>query len=269
MENKLRKHINKKFKIYPKTKEIVEVREELFSIMLDKYNDCLQSGETAEESYRSAVEMMADYKAAIREVETGSSMSALKKSLVSLAAISSFYFISLTLIYLFVSMFLVDSFEKTWLIAVGGAFVYIVFLSFNGYRYARLFNLRVLTRCAVALIFISMIPVLYVFPSMVLSVTGNGHIWGRSWMMVIVISLGYLLADYLVFRRQLSIFERGMHLVAAGLVFTTLLYFLASMWLGLWSSAWILYVLYLAIVSLAFYIGEKTGKFLNEKTGDE
>ena len=30
MENKLRKYINKKFHLYPKTKEIVEVREELW-----------------------------------------------------------------------------------------------------------------------------------------------------------------------------------------------------------------------------------------------
>ena len=104
MENKLRKYINKKFKMYPKTKEIVEVREELYSIMLDKYNDCLQNGESPESSYQYAIEMMVDYKDAIREVETGSSLSALKKKLINLAAISSFYFICLTLIYLFVSM---------------------------------------------------------------------------------------------------------------------------------------------------------------------
>ncbi len=69
METKLRKYVNRKFLLYPKTNEIVEVREELYSIMLDKYNDCLDMGITQDECYKKAIEMMADYKEAIREVE--------------------------------------------------------------------------------------------------------------------------------------------------------------------------------------------------------
>jgi len=109
MKEKLRKYINRKFFLYPKTKEIIEVREELYSIMLDKYNDCLHSGMSAEESYKRAIEMMIDYKQAIREVEKGSSLSALKKDLISTASICSFHFITLTLIYFFVSMVVLKS----------------------------------------------------------------------------------------------------------------------------------------------------------------
>ena len=81
MEEKLKRYIDRKFLLYPKTKEILEVRDELYSIMLDKYNDCLNMGITQEESYKRATEMTDDYKEAIRELEKGSSLGALKKTL--------------------------------------------------------------------------------------------------------------------------------------------------------------------------------------------
>ena len=267
MENKLRKYINKKFHLYPKTKEFVEVREELYSIMLDKYYDCLEMGMPSEDSYQSAIEMMADYKAAIREVETGSSLGALKKNLINTAAISSFYFIMVTLIYLFVSMFMANTFERTWLIAVGGAFVYLVYLSVNAYKYAKLFQLKVLSRCGIGLMYISTIPVLYVFPSMYLDIIKMKNVWSHTWLIILVIILCYIMTDYFVYRKQIHILEKGLHLTAAGLVLTTILYLSISMWFDLWNAAWIVYVVYLAIVSLVFYIGEKTGKIFNENTG--
>ena len=41
MKKKLEKYINRKFLLYPKTRDILEVRDELYSIVLDRYNDCL------------------------------------------------------------------------------------------------------------------------------------------------------------------------------------------------------------------------------------
>lgn len=260
MQNKLRKYINKKFRLYPKTKEILEVREELFSIVLDKYNDSIQSGMSEEQSYREAIDMMVDYKEAIREVETGSSLSALKRNVISIAAFSTFYFIMLTAVYLFVSMVVFDSFQHTWLLAVGGTFVYLVYFSIKAYQYATLFNLNVLARCGIGLIYLSFIPVFYVLPSLYVSVIGYPSIWGQSWMLVLFILLLYILTDYLVYRKQISGMQRGLHLIAAGLILTTIVYLSASIWFHQWGTAWIVYVAYLALVSLSFYIVEKTGK---------
>jgi len=260
MQNKLRKYINKKFRLYPKTKEILEVREELFSIILDKYNDCIQSGMDEERSFREAIEMMIDYKEAIREVETGSSLSALKRNVISIAAFSTFYFVMLTAVYLFVSIVVFESFEHTWLIAVGGTFVYLVYFSVKAYQYATLFNLNVLARYGIGLIYFSLIPAFYVFPSLYVSVMGYPSIWGQSWVIVILIVLLYILTDYIVYRKQISGIQRGLHLIAAGLLLTTVLYLAFSIYFELWSKAWILYVVYLALVSLVFFISEKTGK---------
>lgn len=260
MENKLRKYINKKFRLYPKTIEILEVREELFSIILDKYNDCIQTGMNEEQSFREAIELMVDYKEAVREVETGSSLSALKRKAISMAAISTFYFVMLTAVYLFVSMVVVGSFEHTWLIAVGGAFIYLVYFSINAYQYTKLFNLNILSRCGIGLIYFTLIPVFYVFPSLYVAVMGYPSIWGQSWLIIILILLLYIMTDYIVYRKQISTLQRGLHLIAAGFALTTILYLFVSIWFDLWGTAWIVYVLYLALISLAFYIWEKTGK---------
>ncbi len=260
MQNRLRKYINKKFRLYPKTKEILEVREELFTIILDKYSDCMQSGMDEERSFQEAIEMMADYKEAIREVETGSSLSALKRNVISIAAFSTFYFVMLTAVYLFISMVVYDTFENTWLLAVGGAFAYLVYFSVKAYQYATLFNLNVLARYGIGLMYFCLIPAFFVFPSLYVTVMGYPSIWGQSWLIIVLILLLYILTDYIVYRHQISGIQRGLHLIAAGLVFTTFLYFAASLYFQLWSTAWILYVLYLALVSLAFFISEKTGK---------
>lgn len=260
MEAKIRKHINRKFFMYPKIDKILEVREELYTIMLDKYNDCLDSGMTKEESYKKAIEMMADYKAAIKEVETGNSLGALKKNLITVASFSSFYFIALTFIYLLVSMVVLRTFEKTWLIPVGGAFVYLLYFSVIAYQYTKLFNFQTLKRCGIALIYFCLIPLLYVFPSLYLSVVQSRNIWPFSWVVVIFIGFLYIMTDYIAYRKRISSLERDIHILSAGFLFTTILYLAASMWFQLWSTAWIIYVLYLALASLAFYISEKTRK---------
>jgi hypothetical protein len=260
MEQKLRKLINRKLFLYPKTDKIIEVREELYSIMLDKYNDCLDAGMSREESYKEAAEMMADYKDAIKEVETGSSLSALKKNLISMASFSTFYFIVMTFVYLLVSMVVLKTFEKTWLIVVGGAFVYLLYFSIIAYSYAGMFNFITLKRCGIGLIYISLIPIFYVFPSLYLSVVYSKNVWSFSWLVVIIIGFLYILSDYIANRKRISSLERDLHFLAAGFLLTTGIYLSASIWFGLWSTAWIVYVLYLALASLAFYVGGKTSK---------
>jgi hypothetical protein len=260
MEKKLRKYINRKFFLYPKTDKIIEVREELYSIMLDQYNDCLASGMSEEESYKKATEMTLDYKDAVKEVETGSSLGALKKNLISTASFSTFYFLTLTAIYLFVSIVVLKSFAKTWLIPVGGAFAFLLFFAVNGYQYASLFNFKALKRWGIGLIYASLVPILYVFPSLYLSVVHSKNVWGHSWLIAVILVFLYIITDYIAFRKRISSFERDIHLLASGLILTTILYLAASIWFHLWGSAWILYVVYLAIVSLAFYISEKTGR---------
>ena len=194
-------------------------------------------------------------------MEKGSSLSALKRNLIGLIFFSSFYFITLTLIYLFVSMVVLKTFSKTWLIAVAGSFIYLVYLSASLYGYAQLFNFSKLARWGIGLIYFSLIPIFYIFPSMYLSVVRSRSIWHYSWINAVIIVFLYMITDYIVNRDGLSVFQRELYILAVGLLLTTILYISISMWFKLWDVAWMLYVVYLALVSLAFFIRGKKGRF--------
>jgi len=257
MEMKLRSYINRKFFMYPKTKEIVELREELYSMMVDKYNDYQKNGFTKEESYKEALSLLEDYKSAIKEVETGNSLTVLKKKLSSSLSFSVFYFITLTCIYLYVSMVALNSFRNTWLVVVGGAFVYLIYFAANMLGYAYMFDMRVLTRCFVGVLFLNCIPLLYVFPSLLLSELYRKPVWRYSWLVLPVIAFIYLLTDLIIFAKNAPKLALNIHILVTGFALTTVVYLILSCLGHLWNIAWILYVVYLAIIALGFYVREK------------
>ena len=151
-------------------------------------------------------------------------------------------------------MVILKSFKKTWLIAVGGSFIYLIYFSISLYKYAKLFNFKTLSRWGIAFIYISLIPLIYVFPSLYLSVVHSKNIWNRSWLVVIIIVFFYIITDYIVNKKYMSIVEKDILIFASGLLLTTFLYLFISMKFNVWGIAWILYVLYLSLISLIFYI---------------
>ncbi len=257
MKNKLRNYINRKFFIYPKTTGIVELREELFSMMCDKYDDCQMSGQSRTACYKQALTVMDDYKMAVREVERGSSLEALRKKLVSFLAFSAFYFMILTAIYLYVSMVTLVSFEKTWLIIVAGAFLYLIFLSSNMYDYTKMFEMQTLSRVFLGCIFAALIPTFYVLPSLCASVLLSTGIWRASWLVIPVIALIYLVTDLLLFGKKGNRLAFWIELAFAGFVLSSCVYLTISHFYQLWSVAWIVFVVYLAFVALTVFINEK------------
>lgn len=257
MEIKLRRYVDRKFRLYPKTVEILELQEELYSMMRDKYRDCQNSGMSKEASYKQALTFMKDYKLAIREVETGSSLGALRKKTIGSLAFSAFYFIAVVCAFLYLSMVTFKSFDNTWLIIVGGAFVYLVYLAANVLGYARMFRLRILLRCSLAFLFLTFVPLLYVFPSLVADELLGMPAWEHSWLLLPVLLFAYILTDLIAFWKTTSKKCRGFELALGGLVLATAIYLIVAYFYSLWNIAWIVYLVYLSIAALAFYISKK------------
>ncbi len=262
MEQKLRRYVDGKFRIYPKTTEITELREELFSMMRDKYRDCQNNGMSKEASYKQALTFMDNYKLAIREVETGSKLGALRKRFIGSLAFSVFYFIAFICAYLYIRMVTVKSFEATWLIIVGGAFIYVVYLAVNALGYARMFDMKVLSRCSLGFLFASLIPLLYVFPNLLADVLYGKPAWEYSWLAIPVILFIYILTDLIAFGKNTNKNCLGFEIALAGLALTTAVYLIVAYLYSLWGIAWIIYLVYLSIAALTFYISKKisTGK---------
>lgn len=262
MEERLRKYVNRKFRMYPKTRDIVELREELYSMMCDKYEDCIKSGMSKDKSYRKALTFMEDYRLAIREVETGSALAALRKKFLGTIAFSVFYLVLLTGIYLYVSMVALKSFQNTWLIGVGGVFVFLIFIAGNIISYAKMFDMKGLLRGGVGFLFLCFMPLLYVFPSLLLDELYNISVWEYSWLLVPIVVLLWATTDIIIFGKSTGkLFLIGEWLFA-GFLLTSIIYLCISYFYGLWSVAWIIYLAYLAVVALAVFISKikKAGK---------
>lgn len=255
MKEQLRKYICKRFRRYPKTKEILELREELYSMMCDKFDDCVAQGESEKESLRKACELMQDCKSAVREVELGSSLGALRKKLTDLLAFSAVFIMTLTCAYLFLSLCVFKTFEKTWILPVVGAFIYLIYIAVSLHGYAKMFEFRRLQRIAFGGIFASLLPMLYVLPGMVAGMFLGKSIWSFSWILVIVLGIIYLASDITFFVESKLGFR--LELAGLGLAISTLVYLVLSMIYGVWNVAWLVYVVYLVIVAFAIYFAEK------------
>ena len=254
MREELKKYAWRKFRRYPKTKEITDLRDELYSMMCDKFDDCVAAGTDEKEAARQARELMNDCTEAVRDAELGSSMGALRRLLVGLLTFSAAFMLALTCVYLYISLVTLKSFDKSWLLMVAGSFVYVVYVAFKLYNYAKSFGFRGPTRLAFGGIFLSLVPLLYVLPSLTAQVLFERNFWQKSWLIALVIAAVWLTADMMLFAHGTKAF--WWELAGLGFLVTTIVFLAFSVFTGAWNVAWLVYVLYLVIVAFAIYFAE-------------
>ena len=224
-------------------------------MMCDKFDDCVAQGYSQEESLKKACELMQDCKSAVREIEVGSSLGALRKRMTDLLAFSAVFLMTLTCAYLVLSICVFKTFEKTWMLPVVGAFAYLIYIATSLHSYAKMFEFRGLQRIAFGGIFLSLLPMLYVLPGMVAGIFLGKNIWPTSWLIVILLGIIYLAADITFFVESKLGFR--LELAGLGLGIATLLYLALSMTYGIWNVAWLVYVVYLVIAAFTIYFVEK------------
>ena len=61
--------VNRKFAFYPNTQEVLDLKEELISIMIDKYHD-LPEKMTEKQKIKSCLEVMGSYKDVLYDLES-------------------------------------------------------------------------------------------------------------------------------------------------------------------------------------------------------
>ncbi len=254
MREEVKKYAWRKFRRYPKTKEITDLRDELYSMMCDKYDDCVAAGADEKDAARQAKELLNDCTAAVRDAELGSSMGALRRTLVGLLTFSAAFMLALTCVYLFLSLVTLGSFDKTWMLIVAGSFVYVVYVAVKLYNYARHFGFNGARRVAFGGVFLSLAPLLYVLPSLTANVLFDTNIWGKSWLIAPLLAAIWLTADMLLFARGTKAF--WWEFAALGFLVTTVIFLTFSVFTGAWNVSWLVYVLYLVVVAFAIYFAE-------------
>ena len=69
MQNRLRQYMDSLFEEAPKTKRVVELKEEILQNITDKYNDLLSEGKSEEAAYNIAVASVGDVSGLIQELK--------------------------------------------------------------------------------------------------------------------------------------------------------------------------------------------------------
>jgi len=129
MNEQIREYVNKLLKDAPQNRRIDELREELISGCMDKYEDLTGSGMNPEEAYRAVVAGIGDVDGLVQELSQSTLVDELKATVTGKgkqaklrAAASSSLWSLITIVYFLVS-FATFRWDVTWMIFVFGAFL--------------------------------------------------------------------------------------------------------------------------------------------------
>ncbi len=106
MNEKLRNHINTLFADAPKTRQAIDLKDELLANLIERYNDLVESGVSEEDAYKNAIDNIGDVSELIRNLKENDilnysqSEENRKKSALVLSISVALYFLgALALIY--------------------------------------------------------------------------------------------------------------------------------------------------------------------------
>ena len=176
MIKRFRSFIDREFAGYPESKQLSDLKEELVSVLMDKYNDGLENGMNELDSYSKAIESMSDLRAQYKD-----EMDALHftKDEVVAKTINTFivsilYFLGLTIVFLALQFTIGKKGEPAWLVWPLGAMIYVVSLFVMLNQNGKLSKSKLLKRGSIYGIGMALATLLYmvmlfghkVFPSM-------------------------------------------------------------------------------------------------------
>lgn len=237
--NKIKKTVNRKFSYYPETKEVLDLKEELLSIMIDKYND-LQDG-TEKQKYKECLEIMSSYKEVLHDIEVEASHPFLKDKLLGFSIFGTCYFLFVVLLYVIISQFVFQNYHSTISIVVAPSIIFSLITTVYILLYCKKMKLEVMTRICLGLSFFSLAVTLYVVPNFILTSIFDINIWHPSWLIIMVIGYIYLLVDKLIYPHS-SPKKRLIRNCLNLLALVTTLYLCVSFLTGLWSFTWLAFV---------------------------
>jgi len=122
MKEQFEKHIDNLLKNAPRTRRIVDLREELLSGCLDKYEDLINSGTSEEDAYNEVISGIGDIHDLIGQVKKPINYTAM------IGAASSALWPLIVLIYMVLG-FVWDLWHPGWLVFVGGALIELLIIA--------------------------------------------------------------------------------------------------------------------------------------------
>jgi MFS family permease len=246
MVERFQKYLDKKFHVYPKSKALADLKEELLGNLMDRYNEYVAEGLSQEDAYNKAVASVGDTGDAARLADSsaGLKVKALRAGLG--LSITALYWVVVVTAFLGVSL-ITNAWSWTWLIIAGGAFIYMAVILGVLHAKERSLNRKKNTR-AIALI-ASMIITLVLY--LVLSFAIEGA-WAWSWLICLAGVFGWFTYDSIAYSRAKSPASykiRAYFLIA---MWTVAIYLTVSIAVGtIWAYSWM--IIMVGVIGILMY----------------
>lgn len=262
MIKRFQSYIDKEFCKYPASKELVDLKEELVGVLMEKYTEATKAGKGELDAYAEAISSMSD----LREIYKDQ-MSALQftvKEVVDktklIIVISMWYYVGLLLIFLGMTFLAKDSAVPIdwrpsdpdslgyWLVFPFGAFAYViglmVYLNFNSKLSKRNFVKR-----------LSMFVIPFMTALIIFFACGMfGGLWNPTWLVFIAATAVAIILDGYIANasKKGNIVRIGL----GGLVLIVAVQLLLMKW---WPNSWIIYVIlaFFGLVGLSVVLTKK------------
>lgn len=250
--NKIIKTVERKFSYYPETSEVKDLKEELISIMLDKYHDLTEG--TEKQKYKECVSiMMQSYKQVLHDLEIKTSRSVLKDKIMKFTFFSLTYFVLFVAMFLITGEFIIHDYSKASLIIIVPSILYLTLTTYYFWMYCRKMKFEILQRVCMGLFFLTLIGVIYVVPNLCITFYANQNFWHPSWLLILLIGYIYLVADRLCYPLSRPLF-RLLNNCGNILALSTIIFISVSVMIGHWHITWLIYVLCLIACEINIYL---------------
>lgn len=148
MIKRFKSFIDREFAGYPESNQLQELKEELVSVLMDKFNDGLENGMNELDAYSKAIESMSDLRDQYKD-----EMDALHftkdevvAKTVNTFIVSVLYFVGLAIVFLMLQFTVGKKGEPAWLVWPLGALSYVVCLFVMLSRNGKLSKSRIIKR---------------------------------------------------------------------------------------------------------------------------
>ena len=237
---RIKKAVDKRFSYYPKTKEVLDLKEELLSIMIDKYND-LETG-TENQKYRECIAiMLSSYKQVLHDLEVESSRKILTDKILGFSIFSTLYFLVIVLVYILVSKYIVESFSNTYFIVLAPSILFSLIISSFIFKYCQKMRYKVMMRVSLGLIFLSIAICLYTIPCFFFMIYKGINLWHPLWLVILAVGSIYVVVDTIVYPSKKPLIRLIRICLNTLSIFTTV-YLVVSILFGYWYVTWLIFV---------------------------
>lgn len=236
MVNRFKKYLDKIFLFCNKTPEVMEFKEELLGVLMDKYEELREANVDEEEAYRICIASIDDYKDTIKELEKIQPVE-MTVSQIKLVTLASLVFLFATLIIYFTVSYLTKAWDTTWITFILALVIYLIAIFVGVYVIAKHHSRYSVVRSTLFILFLLVTTLIY------LSVSFATNAWVYTWVCYMAGALLWYLADIAYrIRHKVKRFTNIDIIVITSLV-TLTVYFITSFVTMLWQYTWVIFLI--------------------------